>query len=384
MVGKYGISPASARNLQQALIHGTLLYAAELSWTGTKKEERDIQILTNKMGRASLGVRKTTPVGIVTAESALPPAWALLDHRQASFALRLLSRPIDSGGQEEILTHRNSELTARIRERCGMRRGETAEIQRWEEFREIRAEVHVDRKEEALRTAKSWTDESQEDTVWTDGSRLENERVGAAIAFRRRGSWKEQGTYLGKNKEVFDAELFAIGQALEELDSRGESSRRYTIFSDSQAAISRVQHDRTGPGQALAIKAIATANSITTRGNKIAIRWTPSHMGITGNELADKTAKWAAEGRSEEASQEYLKEASLSHLTRTTTEARTSATAAWIRDHCGRRRRYRPPKGGKMRKELGKTHKELASRFYQLMSGHVTFFVVKLGTGLEG
>ena len=130
MVGKHGVPPASARNLQQALVHRTLLYGAELSWTGTKKEEKEIQVLTNRMGRASLGVRWTTPVGIVTAESALPPARALLDHRQASFALRLLSRPMDSGGPEEILRHRNSDLTARIRRRCGLGRGETAEVQR--------------------------------------------------------------------------------------------------------------------------------------------------------------------------------------------------------------------------------------------------------------
>ena len=72
MVGKYGIPPASVRNLQQALIHGTLLYTAELSWAGTRREERNIQVLTNKMGRASLGVRKTTPVGIIIAESVTP------------------------------------------------------------------------------------------------------------------------------------------------------------------------------------------------------------------------------------------------------------------------------------------------------------------------
>ena len=41
-----------------------------------------------------------------------------------------------------------------------------------------------------------------------------------------------------------------------------------------------------------------------------------------------------------------------------------------IRTRSGRHRRYRPPKGGKMRKALGKTKKELASRFYQLLSGH--------------
>ena len=185
MVGKYGVPPASARNLQQAIVHGTLLYGAELSWRGTKKEESDVQVLTNKMGRAALGVRRTTPVGIVTAESALPPARALLDHRQASFALRLLARPADSGGQEEILLHRNSELTARIRGRCGLRRGETVEVQRWEEFRTLGARVYVEQKEDALEVARSWEDE--ENTVWTDGSRLEDGRVGAAMAFRTRG-----------------------------------------------------------------------------------------------------------------------------------------------------------------------------------------------------
>ena len=83
----YGIPPASAQNLQQVIIHGTQLYEAELSWHGTKTMEKDVQLLTNRMGRSSLGVRKTTPIGTITAESALSPARALLDHRQARFAL---------------------------------------------------------------------------------------------------------------------------------------------------------------------------------------------------------------------------------------------------------------------------------------------------------
>ena len=51
------------------------------------------------------------------------------------------------------------------------------------------------------------------------------------------------GWYLGKNKEVFDAEVFAIGQDLEELNEREERDTEYMIFSDSQAALSRIQHD---------------------------------------------------------------------------------------------------------------------------------------------
>ena len=161
----------------------------------------------------------------------------------------------------------------------------------------------------------------------------------------------------------------AIHQAMKVINDRNERGKRYTVFSDSQAALSRIQCDRTGPGQTLAILAIETANTIIDRDNSITFRWTPAHAGVEGNERADGTARRAAEDRREMAPPEYLKEASLSHL-RTTTEARSAATAEWIRAHSGRRRRYRPPKGGKMRKALSKTRKEVASRFYQLLSGH--------------
>ena len=63
---------------------------------------------------------------------------------------------------------------------------------------------------------------------------------------------------MGRNKEVFDAEIYAIHQAMRILDNRNERGERYTIFSDSQVAISRVQHDRTGPGQAQALLTIKT------------------------------------------------------------------------------------------------------------------------------
>ena len=48
---------------------------------------------------------------------------------------------------------------------------------------------------------------------------------------------------MGKNKEVFDAEVFAILHAIRLLNERGETGKEYTISSDAQAAIARVQHD---------------------------------------------------------------------------------------------------------------------------------------------
>ena len=88
-----------------------------------------------------------------------------------------------------------------------------------------------------------------------------------------------------------------------------------------------MQHDHTGPGQALAIGAIATAESLTNRGNTITLRWKPSHEGIGGNEVADRAAKRAAEELEGRTNPDYLREASLAHLSRTVTEARTEATA---------------------------------------------------------
>ena len=83
----------------------------------------------------------------------------------------------------------------------------------------------------------------------------------------------QKGNFPGQNKEAFDAEAFAILQAFNHLDDRGERGRQYTVFSDSQVAIARAQHDRTGPGQALAKGAIRAVDNIISRDNSITLRW---------------------------------------------------------------------------------------------------------------
>ena len=72
----------------------------------------------------------------------------------------------------------------------------------------------------ALDAVGSW---SRRDTIWTDGSRLKDGRVEAACVWRAAGEWEGRCFRLGDNKEVFNAEIYAIAQALETLD-RGEES----------------------------------------------------------------------------------------------------------------------------------------------------------------
>ena len=106
-------------------------------------------------------------------------------------------------------------------------------------------------------TAQNWR---RTGTVWTDGSRLDSGAVGAACAWQTEEGWTGRRFHLGTNKEVFDAEVYAIYQALRVFEERGQTGRKYTIFSDCQPAIRRALSDALGPGQqwARAIIEVAT------------------------------------------------------------------------------------------------------------------------------
>ena len=98
----------------------------------------------------------------------------------------------------------------------------------------------MEEREQALRTASTW---DQPDMVWTDGSRQDNRMAGAARVWKTQEGWAGCRYHLGNNKEVFDAEVFAVYQALDAIDQRRERGRRYNIFVDSTSAIARVRDD---------------------------------------------------------------------------------------------------------------------------------------------
>ena len=235
--------------------------------------------------------------------------------------------------------------------------------------RRFPAQVVVDDREPALETAKTWR---RPDTMWTDGSRQEDGRVGAACVWRTQQGWTGRRYHLGSNK-VFDAEVFAVYRALDVIDQRQETGRRYTVFVDSMSATNRVRDDSLGPGQRFAVAAIEVATRITTRDNSVTVWWVPAHSGAEGNEVADRYAKSAATGEEpvEAIPEGYAGETSLSHMTRVATEARSKETEEWIRAHVRPERGYRPPPGrGLKRPPLRRARKTLAGRYYQLLSGH--------------
>lgn len=101
-------------------------------------------------------------------------------------------------------------------------------------------------------------------------SRLESGKVEAAVAWWKDGGWTGRGSYMGTNKEVFVAEFLRFSRArlLRDCDEEGQA---YTIFSDSQAAVARIQHDGCGPAQALARTVIDMTYELRQRGTNVTV-----------------------------------------------------------------------------------------------------------------
>ena len=94
---------------------------------------------------------------------------------------------------------------------------------------------------------------------------------------------------------------------------------------------------------------------------------------MEGNEKSDAYTK-AAAGRTApccgtDTPDDFLDEASLPHMMRTATEARSQATAERVSSRVGARRYRPPPERGLRRQHLRSVRKEFSGRFYQFLSG---------------
>ena len=190
---------------------------------------------------------------------------------------------------------------------------------------------------------------------------------------------------MGKNKDSFDAKLWAISDALELSikKTRNGNPSMITIFTDSRAAIAKIldSNARTG-GDAIRTLIYENAHEIKSSGHTLILRWVPSHSKILGNEKADVSAKDTARKRGRQTDHS-------SSLTFIKTELRKTKLAELVLWHQIKSQEreatlqgsYVPIVKEGITPVLGKALKKFAMRFYQLKIGHgaVGTFLARIG-----
>ena len=116
--------------------------------------------------------------------------------------------------------------------------------------------------------------------IYTDGSVNQN-KTGIGIYSNN----YQKSIRLVDHTDIFDAEAYAIFRSIETADKNKQDS---IILTDSKSCVQAIY---TGKTQNPIIRQII--NLILKSENKLLIFWIPGHVGISGNEAADRLAKQA-------------------------------------------------------------------------------------------
>ena len=117
--------------------------------------------------------------------------------------------------------------------------------------------------------------------VYTDGSKIGN-LVGCGIVLRN----TVRSYRLPAFFSVFSAEFLAIEIALKLISSY--SHKNFIIYSDSRSVLETLHSNSCSPSF---MSVLQLYNELSNKGFHILLRRMPEHVGIKGNEAADKTAK---------------------------------------------------------------------------------------------
>ena len=146
----------------------------------------------------------------------------------------------------------------------------------------------------SLRTIDSYPDDWIH--VYTDGSATRGAgKAGYGIYMEYSdGSFSEHYKACEKNSSNYDAEVEAIGTALELLKTQmmpmQQVKHNIVIFTDAMSALQSLGED---PLSKLELKSIIldAHDLMETCGVKIILQWIPGHSDTPGNDKADKLAK---------------------------------------------------------------------------------------------
>ncbi|KAI7955904.1 hypothetical protein MJO29_007303 [Puccinia striiformis f. sp. tritici] len=311
---KWGIREQERSLLVAAVLTPRVLYGVQVWYTkSNQKTVRDVlEVINNSATRFALGTLKSTPVKYLRQYCPFKSIPAVAENRIANYFLTKMSRHAGPATriEDQMRTELTSKATSFPSPAHACLAGEKlrplvessleqislflADRPPWRPGIEIDIEIDNLPKAQAKLEVTRFVKEQGAHTllIFTDGSATPEKGLGAAATTEEGLSHKKARLGNTDHATNFECELVGILLGLE-IGQETSTTRRLqkiVILSDSQAAIRRLKSPTAAkPGQYLTLRILSLIKSLSTS-IKVLIKWCPGHVGLKGNELADKLA----------------------------------------------------------------------------------------------
>ena len=409
---QYGLAPALIRHLYLAVAIPSMLYAVDTFITplhkpdGTRRSSGSVGAVKklSRVHREALilitGAMRTTATDIMNAHADLLPFPLLIDKLCHRATVRMCTLPA---------THPLASHVRSAAARCVKRhRSQLHELMRayvdpdtptlMEKIQPIRHHPGMPvavralipaSKDEAQLSDEDWV-RKHKVTVYSDGSEKDN-KVGAAAVLIRQGKSRMRTLrhHLGPSTKygIYEAEIVGSILGAELIRTERAAVDNPSIALDNKSSIEATQQIRSRPSHYLTDLLLSHSQAVLARGKAgelqqptLTLRWVPGHVGVQGNEAADREAKRAASSAKESSSPSRLPRILRSPLPLSAAKARLAyqqlltqrATMEWHTSLRGRRFLATDSSlpSPKYMKATASLSRRQAAVLFQLRSGH--------------
>ncbi|CAK9814203.1 hypothetical protein ANTPLA_LOCUS8105 [Anthophora plagiata] len=278
------------------MIRSVLEYAIPIYHEEGSKT-KDFDKIQNKGLRIAMGYRTTTPINVMHAKAGL----MRIQQRVELLAERYNIRQIAGKKSEEninLLENRIFKREERFKEEWDDYTFTNAILTEEGKIKQRNNSINDHTLMNIIRE-KLRIKENKPTIIFIDGSKAEEGRANEiGIITKENDCWKEEGISIDNRMSIYTTEAIALSKSMEKAKQE-YPNKAVIILSDSESVIKAITKGFPKKGEnSWIIKIMKQPKNCCKRrqnnregGHRLGIAWIPAHMGIEGNERADRIAK---------------------------------------------------------------------------------------------